>query len=79
MTSTTTSTMRAKDAATYLGFSYWKLMELRKAGKIPCIQLDGLILFRKETLDAWLAERESASILRQERKQEPNKINRLLT
>ncbi len=61
-----TSTMRAKESAAYLGFSYWKLMELRKAGKIPSIQLDGLILFRRETLDAWLAEREAASVKHEE-------------
>jgi excisionase family DNA binding protein len=78
MTPTTITTMRAKEAAAYLGFSYWKLMELRKAGKIPHIHLDGLILFRKETLDAWLAEQESTSIQQQERKQESCKIHRLL-
>ncbi len=72
-----TSTMRAKEAATYLGFSYWKLMELRKAGKVPSIQLDGLILFRKETLDQWLAEQEAASI-KQEDAPMPGKIRRLL-
>jgi excisionase family DNA binding protein len=69
--------MRAKEAAVYCGFSYWKLMELRKAGKIPCIQLDGLILFRRETLDAWLAEREAASV-QHEAAPEPGKIRRLL-
>jgi hypothetical protein len=52
-------------------------MELRKAGKIPCIQLDGLILFRRETLDAWLAEREAASV-QHEAAPEPGKIRRLL-
>jgi excisionase family DNA binding protein len=72
-----TSTMRAKEAAAYLGMSYWKLMELRKAGKIPCIQLGGLILFRKETLDAWLAERETASV-KHESIPEPGKIRRLV-
>ena len=73
-----TSTMRAKEAASYCGFSYWKLMELRKAGKVPCIELDGLFLFRKETLDQWLTERETASVRRRESKPEPGKIRRLI-
>ncbi len=74
-----TSTMRAREAAAYLGFSYWKLMELRKAGRIPCIRTDGdsgLILFRRETLNTWLSEREAASV-RHEAAPEPGKIRRL--
>ncbi len=72
------STMRAKEAASYLGLSYWKLMELRKAGQVPCAELDGLFLFRKETLDQWLADREAASVRRRESKTEPGKIRRLV-
>ena len=72
------ATMKAKEAAEYLNISYWKLMELRKAGKVPCIELDGLFLFRKETLDQWLTEREAASIKGHEEQQDPNKIRRLI-
>jgi excisionase family DNA binding protein len=54
--------MRAREAAAYLGISYWKLMELRKAGRIPFSDLGGLFLFRKEALDAWLLEKETASV-----------------
>jgi excisionase family DNA binding protein len=73
-----TSTMRAKEAAAYLGLSYWKLMELRKDGKVPCIQLDGLLLFRKETLDAWLADQEAVSMQHRAKAPEPGKIRRLI-
>jgi excisionase family DNA binding protein len=69
--------MRAKEAAAYLGLSYWKLMELRKAGKVPFVDLDGLILFRKEALDAWLIEKEAASTNREDLPV-PGKIRRLV-
>lgn len=62
------ATMRAKPAAAYLNISYWKLLELAKAKKIPHIRIDnGMILFRKESLDQWLAEQERTSL----RKTEP--------
>jgi len=70
-----TSTISAKTAAEYLGISYWKLLELAKAGKVPHIRLEGRILFRRHSLDAWLAEQEVAS-LRREQKQ-TGKIRRL--
>lgn len=56
------ATMRAKAAAEYLGVSYWKLLEWARAGKIPHIRLDGRILFRRESLDRWLAELEATSM-----------------
>jgi excisionase family DNA binding protein len=72
------STLKAREAAEYIGCSYWKLNELRKAGKIPFCDLDGLTLYRRESLDQWLAEREAASLKHQERLPEPGKIRRLL-
>ena len=56
------STMAAKTAAEYIGVSYWKLLELVKSGRIPHVRIDGRVLFRRETLDNWLAEQEHASI-----------------
>jgi len=57
------ATMPAKQAAAYVGVSYWKLLEWAKAGKVPHIRTDGgRLLFRRETLDAWLAEQEQASL-----------------
>jgi len=48
------ATMQTKPAAEYLGLSYWKLLELVKAGKVPHIRVGGRILFRRESLDKWL-------------------------
>jgi excisionase family DNA binding protein len=71
--------MRAREAAAYLGLSYWKILELCKKGILPHTKVDGLYLFRRETLDAWLAEQEAASIKNYEDKQDPNKIRRLIS
>ncbi|HHY32379.1 MAG TPA: helix-turn-helix domain-containing protein [Firmicutes bacterium] len=55
-------TMPAKQAAEYLGMSYWKLLEYAKAGKIPHVRLPGKLLFRRESLDKWLEQQEQASL-----------------
>lgn len=60
------ATMTAKPAAKYIGISYWKLLELAKAGRVPHVRIDGRILFRRESLDQWLAAQERASLRREE-------------
>ncbi|MEW6425191.1 MAG: helix-turn-helix domain-containing protein [Bacillota bacterium] len=59
------ATMRAKAAAEYIDVSYWKLLELAKAGRIPHIRIDGRLLFRREALDKWLEQQEQASLKRE--------------
>ena len=51
-------TMKAKQAAEYLGISYWKILDLAKKNMIPHIDC-GKKLFRKESLDKWMAEQEN--------------------
>lgn len=60
-------TMTAKQAAQYLGISYWLILELVKKKQIPCIDLGGRKLFRKETLDKWMGEKEQAVRLEYEK------------
>lgn len=60
------ATLSAKEAAAYVGCSYWKLLEEVKAGNIPCIRLGNRILFRCQTLDFWLGEQEKASMAKPE-------------
>ena len=55
-------TMTAKQTAQYLGISYWKLTMMCKAGEIPHLRAGNRILFRKETLDRWMANQETMSI-----------------
>lgn len=70
------ATMQTKPAAEYLGLSYWKLLELVKAGKVPHIRVGGRILFRRESLDKWLEEQEETSV-RKEPESTSGKIRRL--
>ncbi len=55
-------TMSAKQAAGYLGVSYWKILDMAKQGEIPHIRAGSLVLFRQETLDRWLASQEKESV-----------------
>lgn len=50
------ATMTAKQAAAYIGISYWLILELVKRGEIPCIDLGRRKLFRKKSLDDWMTK-----------------------
>lgn len=54
-------TYTAKQAAAYIGCSYWKLLEMVKAGQIPCIGIGSRKLFRKASLQLWMDNLESVS------------------
>jgi len=56
------ATLQTRQAAEYIGISYWKLLELAKAGLVPHIRIGGRLLFRRETLDVWLEQQERASL-----------------
>lgn len=55
------STLKATEAAQYLGISYWLILEMAKKGEIPHIRAGRLVLFRRETLDEWMRTQERAS------------------
>lgn len=72
------ATMKAKEAAEYIGISYWKLLELAKARKIPHIRgVGNRVLFRKDSLDAWMASQETASISNEDDKAGYGKLRAL--
>ena len=54
--------MKAKEAAVYVGISYWLLLELTKKCELPFIAAGGRKLFRKESLDLWMANMEAQSV-----------------
>jgi excisionase family DNA binding protein len=56
------STLRAKEAAAYLGISYWLILELAKKKEIPHIRAGSRVLFRRESLDEWMQNQEAASV-----------------
>ena len=55
-------TMDGKETAIYLGISYWLLLEKCKAKEIPHIRVGKRVLFRKETIDRWMANQETLSV-----------------
>ena len=56
------TTLTAKEAAEYLGISYWLITQLVKRKQIPCSRVGRRILFRKEILDIYLSEKEKNSL-----------------
>lgn len=56
------TTLTAKEAAEYLGISYWLITQLVKRRQIPCSRVGKRILFRKEALDVYLSQKENDSL-----------------
>ena len=56
----TTLTMR--EAAEYLGISYWLINQLVKRKQIPCSKVGGKFLFRIQVLDEYLSSKEQESV-----------------
>lgn len=57
------TTLTAKEAAEYLGISYWLITQLVRRKKIPCSRVGKRNLFRKEALDIYLSKKENDSLL----------------
>ena len=57
------TTLTAKEAAKYLGISYWLITQLVRRKQIPCSRVGKRILFRKEALDIYLSKKENDSLL----------------
>lgn len=51
-----------KEAADYLGISYWLINQLAKRKQIPCSKVGGKYLFRVKALDEYLTQKEEASV-----------------
>lgn len=50
--------LTVKDAAAYIGSSEYKLYEMVRMKCVPCYRIGSRILFRPETLDAWMQAQE---------------------
>ena len=57
------TTLTAKEAAEYLGISYWLITQLVRRKQIPCSRVGMRILFREEALDIYLSKKENDSLL----------------
>ena len=61
-------TLTMREAADYLGISYWLVNQLVRRREIPCARVGGRVLFRVQALDEYLKEKEEKSLKYQERR-----------
>ena len=57
-----TTTLTMKEAAEYLGISYWLVNQLVRRKQIPCSKVGGKYLFRVQALNEYLEKMEQQSI-----------------
>ena len=55
------TTLTMKEAAEYLGISYWLINQLVRRKQIPCSKVGGKYLFRVQALDEYLSKMEQES------------------
>ena len=56
------TTLTMKEAAEYLGISYWLINQLVRRKQIPCSKIGGKFLFRVQILDEYLTKKEKDSM-----------------
>ena len=56
------TTLTMKEAAEYLGISYWLVNQLVRKKQIPYCKVGGKYLFRVQALDEYLKDMEQQSI-----------------
>lgn len=56
------TTLTMKEAAKYLGISYWLINQLVRRKQLPCSKVGGKFLFRVQALDDYLTKKEQDSI-----------------
>ena len=56
------TTLTMKEAAVYLGISYWLINQLVRRKQIPCSKVGGKFLFRVQALDEYLNRKEKESV-----------------
>ena len=56
------TTLTMKEAAEYLGISYWLINQLVRRKEIPCSKVGGKFLFRVQVVDEYLSSKEQESV-----------------
>lgn len=56
------TTLTKKEAAEYLGISYWLANQLVRRKQIACSKIRGKFLFRVQVLDEYLTKKEKDSM-----------------
>ena len=57
------ATLTAKEAAAFLGISYWLILELVKRKKLKAIHAGGRVLFRESSLISWMDSQEKEGVI----------------
>ena len=57
------TTLTMKEAAEYLGISYWLINQLVRRKQIPCSKVGGKFLFRVQALDEYLNRKEKNQLV----------------
>lgn len=55
------TTLTAQEAASYLGVSYWSLLNMARQGQVPHSRVGKKLVFRKQTIDQWLTKQEETT------------------
>jgi len=50
--------LKPQEAATYIGCSYWKIMDLVRRNQIPFYRIGNRVLFTPVGLDKWIKKQE---------------------
>ena len=56
------TTLTMKEAAEYVGISYWLINQLVRRKEIPCSKVGGKFLFKVQVLDEYLSSKEQESV-----------------
>ena len=56
------TTLTMKEAAEYLGISYWLINQLVRRKERPCARVGGKFLFRVQAVEEYLSGKEKESI-----------------
>ena len=56
------TTLTMKEAAEYLGISYWLINQLVRRKQIPCSKVGRKFLFRVQVLNEYLSNKEQESV-----------------
>lgn len=56
------TTLTMKETAEYLGISYWLVNQLVRRKQIPSARVGGRVLFRVQSLNEYLKEKEEKSL-----------------
>ncbi len=71
-------TFDTREAAAYLKIHYETLLKMARKKQIPHHRIGRKLLFRKDSLDAWIREQEQRSVMTKEEKEKVAFLSRVI-